>query len=83
MTLSGSATTPRQKAFDAFERYTEAPMLLLALAMVPLLVAPLVLDLTESVESTFLALDWFIWALFVIELIVKTALAPSRLRYVR
>jgi hypothetical protein len=37
-------------------------MMILALAIIPLLVAPLIFELPSSVEATFLALDWFIWA---------------------
>ena len=73
----------RSRAFDTVERATELPMLLLAVAMVPLLLAPFVLDLSTAAERVVLALDWTIWALFALELTVKTYLAPSRRGYLR
>lgn len=41
----------RQQAFDSIERVAEAPMLVLSLAMAPLLLAPLLLDLSPAVEN--------------------------------
>ena len=46
-----------RRAFDTVERATELPMLLLAVAMVPLLLAPFVLDLSTAAERVVLALD--------------------------
>ena len=71
----------RARAFEAVDRATELPLLALALAMVPLLVAPFVLDLSDRAETVALGLDWIIWALFAVELMVKTYLAPSRRSY--
>ncbi|MCA1709850.1 MAG: ion transporter, partial [Actinobacteria bacterium] len=73
----------RQEALERFERATELPLLLLALAMVPLLVLPLVLDLPDGVEAAFVAADWFIWTAFAVEYVVRLALSPKRWRFVR
>ena len=43
-------------ALEAFERQTAVPMLVLALAIIPLLEVPLVVDLPPGWESTFGAL---------------------------
>ena len=51
--------------------------------MIPLLVGPLVWELTPQEEATFLILDYFIWALFAIDLIIKVIVAPLRLDYLR
>jgi hypothetical protein len=51
----------RQAALERFERATELPLLILALAMIPLLLAPVVVDLSDTAEATVLAIDWFIW----------------------
>src|SRR5680860_63704 len=56
----------RRSALERFERATELPLLVLALIFIPLLVLPLAFDLPEAVDSTFVALDWFIWAVFVL-----------------
>jgi voltage-gated potassium channel len=73
----------RQEALDRFERATELPLVLLALAMVPLLVIPLLADLPSTLEATFVAADWFIWAAFALEYITRLVLSPRRWHFVR
>jgi voltage-gated potassium channel len=73
----------RQEALERFERATELPLLLLALAMVPLLVLPLLLDLPSGLESAFVAADWLIWAVFAVEYAVRLALSQERWKFVR
>jgi len=51
--------------------------------MIPLLIGPLLWDLSPGEETTFIALDTLIWALFAIDLIIKVAVAPHRLAYLR
>ena len=51
--------------------------------MIPLLIGPLIWKLSTSEEAIFLTLDWFIWAIFAIDLAVKTMVAPKRLAYLR
>ena len=58
-------------------------MLVLSLAIIPLLVIPLVTDLSRPVANTFLALDWAIWAAFAIEYLVRMYLAPRRFHFFR
>jgi len=73
----------RQELLDRVERLTDIPLLILALAMVPLLLGPLLLELPSEVDQTFTALDWSIWAVFAADLMFKTYLAQSKLRYLR
>jgi len=73
----------REELLAKLERWTELPLLILALALIPLLVLPFVLDMPGEIEQAFLALDWFIWAVFALDLGGKTYLATSRLRYLR
>jgi voltage-gated potassium channel len=73
----------RQSALERFESAVELPLLVLALAMVPLLVLPLVLDLPSGVETTFVALDWFIWAAFAFEYVVRLVLTNRRWWFIR
>jgi len=73
----------RQQALEAVERFTEVPMIALSVAMLPLLLAPLVLELSGTAEDAVLAADWAIWATFALELGVKTYLAPTRSTYLR
>lgn len=51
----------RQDAFDRFSRIVDGPLMALALLMVPLLVVPFVVELSEDTERIFLALDYLIW----------------------
>jgi voltage-gated potassium channel len=73
----------RQAALERFERAVELPLLVLALVMVPLLIIPLLMDLPSGLEATFVALDWFIWAVFAFEYVVRLALSDQRWRFVR
>jgi voltage-gated potassium channel len=71
-----------QEALDRFERQTAWPMMILALAIIPLLVTPLLFDLSPAVEGTLFALDWFIWAGFVLEYGIRLYLAPDKRHFV-
>lgn len=65
------------------ERLTELPLLALALALVPLLILPEVLDLSASVRDGLIVADWFIWAVFAVDFTLKLTVAPARLSYIR
>jgi voltage-gated potassium channel len=71
-----------QEALDRFERQTAWPMMALALAIIPLLVIPLLVDLPSGVESTFFAIDWLIWIAFVLEYGIRLYLAPNKRHFV-
>jgi voltage-gated potassium channel len=73
----------RDEAFRRYRDLTELPLLILALAMIPLLLGPVMVDLPSGVETTMLAIDWFIWAAFAADYLIGLALAPSRRRYIR
>jgi len=73
----------REELVHRIERYTELPLLVLSFAMIPLLLGPLLWKLSPSEEAMFISLDTFIWALFAIDLAVKTVVAPKRLAYLR
>ena len=51
--------------------------------MVPLLVLPLLIELSRAVESALVAADWLIWAVFAFEYIVRLVLTPERWRFMR
>jgi voltage-gated potassium channel len=71
-----------QEALDRFERQTAWPMMALALAIIPLLVVPLLVDLPSGAETTFFALDWLIWVAFVLEYGIWLYLAPNKKHFV-
>ncbi len=68
----------RSDALERFERMTAWPMLLLSLAIIPLLVIPIAVDLSRGTARTFDELDWVIWAAFAAEYGIRLYLAPSR-----
>lgn len=71
------------EALGRFERATAWPMLILAIAIIPLLVIPLTADLSRSTEETFVALEWFIWAAFAAEYLIRLFLAPHKWVFVK
>jgi voltage-gated potassium channel len=72
----------RAEAFERFSRAVDGPLTILALVMVPLIVLPLVVDLSPGTESAFLAIDYLIWAVFAAEYAIKLYLAPNRRQFV-
>jgi voltage-gated potassium channel len=73
----------RQDNLERFERITALPLLVLAIAFIPLLVLPLLFELPEPLDDAFLALDWFIWAAFAAEFITRLTLSSKKWRFVR
>lgn|SRR5215813_3908587 len=70
-----------QEAYDRFSAAVELPLTILALLWLPILIIPLVVDLPADVAVTFNAFDYFVWAAFVVEYLVKLYLAPSRWQF--
>jgi voltage-gated potassium channel len=83
MTRDDATKARREEALRRFERATELPLLLLAIAMIPLIVVPLVVDLPETVADAVVAADWFIWAAFAFEYVTRLCLTNERARFVR
>jgi len=78
-----STASRREELLHRIERITEMPLLILSFVMIPLLIGPIIWELSPQEESTFLILDYFIWALFAVDLIIKMAISPHRLNYLR
>jgi voltage-gated potassium channel len=75
-------TRDRGEAFERFSRAVDGPLTVLALVMIPLIVLPLVVDVSSAVEDAFLAVDYLIWAVFAAEYAIKVYLAPNRRRFI-
>jgi voltage-gated potassium channel len=75
--------TRREELLHRIERITEMPLLIFAFAMIPLLLGPMLWELSAQEQATFLILDYFIWALFAVDLIVKATISPRRFAYLR
>lgn len=73
----------KAEALERFERVTAWPMLVLALAIIPLLVWPLVFNLTPSGKETITALEWLIWSAFAAEYLIRLYLAPAKWSFVK
>ena len=81
--MTDSSRERRAEALERFESQTAIPMLVLALLTIPLLVAPLMFELSETMLATFIALGWFIWAAFAVEYAVRLFLSPNRGKFIR
>lgn len=73
----------KARALEKFERHTAVPMMVLALLIVPLLIAPLAMDLSEATRSLIATVEWFIWAAFAAEYLIRLYLAPEKWQFVR
>jgi len=73
----------RDELLNRIERMTELPLLILSFVMIPLLIGPLLWELSPSDEVVFITLDTFIWALFAVDLAIKVVIAPHRLNYLK
>ena len=68
---------------ERFERITEMPLMLASFALMPIITGLYFWNLSPTEESIYTALQIAIWALFAFSFIVKLALAPSKLAYLR
>jgi voltage-gated potassium channel len=71
-----------QNAYDRFSAAVGLPMTVLALLWLPVLVIPFVVTLRPDVTAAFEAIDYFVWAAFVVEYLVKLWLAPVKRTFV-
>ena len=63
------------------ERATDIPMLVLAVAFLVIIALPLIRDISQSTQQLLEGTLWIIWAIFALELTIKTYLAPDRKQY--
>jgi voltage-gated potassium channel len=73
----------RTRLLDGYETRTAIPLLVLAVAALPLLVVPAVAELPRRVEGTLVAADWVIWGVFLADYLIRLYLATDRRRFVR
>lgn len=67
-----------QDAYNRFSAAVELPLTILALLWLPVLVLPLAARLPAGIAGTFNTIDYLVWAVFVVEYLVRLYLAPSR-----
>jgi voltage-gated potassium channel len=71
------------EAYNRFSTAVDGPMTVLAVLWLPVLVVPLVAHLSAGMTEAFNAVDYTVWAVFVVEYLVKLGLAPNRAHFVR
>ncbi|GEM49855.1 potassium channel family protein [Deinococcus cellulosilyticus] len=71
----------QMRAYHRLERFTEVPMLVLAIVYLLLEIFPQVISVSTEVLRLVEGVEWFIWALFALELISKFYLYPNKLRF--
>lgn len=72
-----------EESFERFSRIVDLPLIVLAVLMIPVLVVPSVMDLSDAAERTLAALDYLIWAVFAVEYVIKLFLTTARWRFVK
>jgi voltage-gated potassium channel len=78
-----SAAMQSEDRLRRIEEATDLPLLLLAVAMIPLLLSPYLFSPSAGIETAMLTADWIIWAVFAVDFGAKVAVAPRRAHYVR
>ena len=66
-----------------WEQRSNLPLLVLATAMLPLLVLPLISNLSDHTEQLFVYAEWGIWAVFAFDLAARLWLAENRVLFLR
>jgi len=78
-TTKHAAERERLRLVYRLERWLDRPLAVLGVAWLALLV----LDLTRGLSPLLSKLGWIIWAVFVVDFLVRLALAPRRLVFLR
>ena len=74
----------RAAAYARVDAALNFPLLILSVALVPLLIWPIVdTSMSDRTRNIIDAIDYGIWAVFLIEYCLKLFLAPARWRFVR
>jgi voltage-gated potassium channel len=73
----------QEERLQRFSVHIDPIMAVLAVLWLPVLVVPFVTTLHGWVAMTFAAIDYFVWAAFAVEYVVKLRMAVDRRRFVR
>jgi hypothetical protein len=69
-----------QDAYDRFSQAVDLRLMVITILWIPILIIPLVNPVHGTVAETFAVIGYMVWALFVLEYLIKLYLAPSRSR---
>ncbi|WP_102158843.1 potassium channel family protein [Zhihengliuella halotolerans] len=79
----GDDQTPPLSRVERWERRTEMPMILLALAFVAAYAWPVIdTSLPPTIEEFLRNVTWTVWVAFAVDFGIRIALAERRLRYI-
>src|ERR671915_1554519 len=73
----------REELLGRLDRYFDVPLALASLALVLIAVIEITGEVSGPWEGRLAALGWALWSLFLVEFVVKLALAPVKRRYLR
>src|SRR3712207_862819 len=73
----------REDLVGRLDRYLDVPLALASLALVLIAIIELTGEVSGPWQGRLAALGWALWSLFLVEFVVKLALAPIRRRYLR
>ena len=73
----------REDLVGRLDRYLDVPLALASLALVLIAIIELTGEVSGPWQGRLAALGWALWSLFLVEFVVKLALAPVRRRYLR
>ncbi len=73
----------RTQLYLKYSKASQLPLMVLALLMIPLLLAPELFELTTNQLNFIDDLDWFIYACFATDFVIKIYLAPSIREHLR
>ncbi len=73
----------RTPALDRFAARAEIPLLVLSVLLIPVLVIPVVSSPSRPEQDLLTGLDYGIWAIFVVEYLIRLRLAQRRALFVR
>ncbi|HUF53164.1 MAG TPA: potassium channel family protein [Dehalococcoidia bacterium] len=82
--LTTHKITRRQRRADMLHRFEEAtewPLLLLALILIPLLTIQFAFNPSDSADTAIETALWIIWAIFAVELGIRTYLVERKIPY--
>src|ERR1039458_1346879 len=83
MVMAKGLGRSQQEAYDRFSAAVDLPLTIAAVVWLPFLIIPLFVRLKGGVAATFDGVDYTIWALFVIEYLVKVWLVRVRWGFVK
>lgn len=72
-----------QEAYERFSGAVDVPLTIAAILWLPFLIIPLFIRLRGAMAAAFAGVDFTIWALFVIEYLVRIWLVPVRWPFVK